>query len=186
MSKTYSAIVAATASLAVGATLAFAQAPDDRVGFPADYATTFTNYVSVDRQNGTQVMRIFANDIAMQGPGPDGRLADGAIIVGEIYPALVDGEDNVVITDLGRFIRGDLAAIAVMEKQAGWGDVFTDELRNDDWDFAIFSSTGERRDADLDACRACHAPLGDKDHVFSFRHLPGAAFPAEAENPMGP
>ena len=169
-----SAVVAASAVIATFATFAVAQSPDDRVGLPADYAETFTNYLSVDRQNGTQVMRMFANDIAMQGPGEDGRLADGAIIVAEIYPALTDADDNVIVTELGRFIQGQLAAIAVMEKQEGWGEAFPPELRNDDWDFAIFTPTGDRRDANLDDCRACHAPLTDRDHVFSLRHLPAA------------
>lgn len=172
MGKLSNVAVLAGAALGIGVTLAVAQAPDDRVAFPSDY-TTYSNYLSVDRQNGTQVMRIFANDIAMQGPGEDGRLADGAVLVGEIYPALTDADGNVVVSELGRLIRGDLAAIAVMEKQDGWGDAFPDGLRNDDWDFAIFTAAGERRDANLDDCRACHAPLGERDHVFSFQHLPG-------------
>ena len=162
------------AAVAVGASIALAQSPDDRVAFPADYATTFTHYESVDRQNGTQVMRLYANDIAMQGPGEDGRLADGAIIVGEVYPALKDDDGNVIVSELGRFIASDLAAVAVMEKQDGWGDAFPDELKNDDWDFNIFTATGESRDANLDDCRACHSPLDDRDHVFSFQHLPMA------------
>lgn len=166
--------VLGAAAITIGASIALAQSPNDRVTFPGDYATTFTNYLSVDRQNGTQVMRLFANDIAMQGPGPDGQLADGAIIVGEIYPALKDADGNVIVSDLDRFIRGDLAAIAVMEKQEGWGEVFPDELRNGDWDFNIFTASGEPRDANLDDCRACHAPLGESDHLFSFQHLPMA------------
>jgi len=131
-------------------------------------------YLEVNRQNGTQVMRVYGNDIAMQGPGEDGRLADGAVLIGEVYPALTDDDDNVITSELGRFIRGDLAAIAVMEKQDGWGADFSDELRNDDWDFNIFSAaTGEPLDTDLNNCRACHAPLDDRDHVFSFQHIPG-------------
>jgi hypothetical protein len=168
------AAVLTSVALGIGATIAVAQAPDDRVSFPANYATKYSNYLSVDRQNGTQIMRIFANDIAMQGPGEDGRLANGAILVGELYPALTDADGNVLMSELGRMIRGDLAAVAVMEKQEGWGSVFPDEFRNGDWDFAIFTADGQRRDANLDDCRGCHAPLDDRDHVFSFQHLPGA------------
>lgn len=166
------AAVAAASAFALSLTMARAQ--EERISFPADYATEFTNYLSLDRHaNDGQIMRIFANDIAMQGPGPDGRLAEGAVVVGEIYAVLKDADGNVVLSELGRRIRGNLAAIAVQEKGAGWGEAFPDELRNDDWDFALFSPDGERRDTDLDSCRACHSPLEDRDHLFSFQHLPG-------------
>ncbi|MCC6736938.1 MAG: cytochrome P460 family protein [Bauldia sp.] len=167
-------IMAAGATAAIGvATLVAAQVPDERIPFPADYATEFTMYLEIDRiQNPGQVMRIYANDAALLGPGPDGRLADGAILVGEIYGAKTDAAGNVIISELGRRIRGDIAAIAVMEKEDGWGDLFPADLRNGDWDFAMFSPAGERLDRDLNACRACHAPLQETDHVFSIQHLP--------------
>lgn len=154
------------------AALAYAQNGEERIAFPAGYATEFTMYLELDRvQNPGQVMRIYANDVALEGPGPDGRWADGAVLVGEIYQALTDAAGNVIVSDLDRQIRGSLAAVAVMEKQEGWGELFAPELRNDDWDFAIFSPAGERLDRDLDACRACHAPLAEEDHVFSHQHL---------------
>jgi hypothetical protein len=167
-------MVAAGAAATLGAaTIVAAQATAERIEFPADYATSFTMYLEIDRiQNPGQVMRIFANDAALLGPGPDGRLSDGAVLVGEIYRARTDAAGNVIISDVGRQIRGEIAAVAVMEKQDGWGDAFQANLRNDDWDFAMFNAAGERLDRDLDACRACHAPLVDRDHVFSFQHLP--------------
>lgn len=166
--------VAAGAAVAIGAaSLVAAQAPDERIQFPANYATEFTMYLEIDRiQNPGQVMRVFANEAALAGPGPDGHLADGAILVGEIYGAKTDEAGNVIISEVGRQIRGNIAAVAVMEKQDGWGDVFPAELRNDDWDFAIFNPAGERLDRDLNSCRACHAPLTELDHVFSFQHIP--------------
>lgn len=165
-------VVGATAAVGV-TTFVAAQAPAERIAFPADYATDFTMYLELDRvQNPGQVMRIYANDAALAGPGPDGRLADGAILVGEIHGARTDAAGNFIISELGRQIRGNAAAIAVMEKRDGWGDAFPTEFRNGDWDFAIFSPTGERLDRDLNACRACHAPLTESDHVFSIQHLP--------------
>ena len=55
------------------------------------------NYLSLDRvQDPDQVIRLFANDIAMQGPDKDGKLPFGSIIVGEIYKARLDSEGEVI------------------------------------------------------------------------------------------
>ena len=166
---------ALVAGAAIALLLTVARAQDDRIQFP-DVYTTYSIFLSIDKlfpsPNDGQIMRIFANYIAMQGPGEDGRLADGAVIVGEIYAAVKDADGNVILSELGRRIRGNFVDIAVMEKQDGWGELFTDEFRNDDWDFALFGPDGARRDIDLNSCRACHAPLDARDHVFSFEHLP--------------
>jgi len=169
-----SIIAVGIGALAIGTQLGAAQVEDARIAFPAGYETAFTNYLSLDRvQNPDQIIRLFANDIALEGREEDGAFADGSILVGEIYAAQKDADGNVIESTLGHRIAGNFAAIAVMEKRAGWGESFPDTLRNGDWDFAIFSPEGERLDRDLDACRACHAPLTDMDHVFSFEHLGG-------------
>ena len=149
-----------------------AAADSDRVRFPVQYSTEFTQYLSLDRtQNPDQVIRLFGNELAMRGPGEDGSLPYGSVLAAEIYSARTDAAGNVVTSELGRRIKDRLVAIAVMEKQEGWGEAFAEPLRNGDWDFAIFSPGGKRLDKDLNACRACHAPLDDRDHVFSYRHL---------------
>jgi len=153
-------------------TLTVAQ-EEERIAFPTDFASEYTLYMEIDRvQNPGQIMRIYANEAALSGLDSEGRFPDGSILVGEIFAARTDAEGNVITSDLGRQIIGGPAAVAVMEKRDGWGDAFPEELRNDDWDFAIFSPAGERLDRDLNTCRACHAPLDEEDHVFSFQHVP--------------
>ncbi len=149
-----------------------AHAQDARIEFPAGYATKYRNYLSLDRvQNPDQVIRLFANDTALAGTDDSGSLAPGSVLVAEIYAALTDAEGEVLTSSLDRRIRDRLVAIAVMEKRPGWGARFPEPLRNGDWDFAIFSPEGKALDKDLDACRACHAPLADRDHLFSYEHL---------------
>ncbi len=157
-------VLAAAASVAIGA--------EERIKFPATYATDFKNYLSLDRvQNDDQIIRLFANATAAEAAAKGDALPDGSVLVGEVYKAKKDKDGNVIESSLGRRIRGKLAAIAVMEKRSGWGDTFSEDLRNGDWDFAIFKPTGERLGKDLNKCRQCHAPLKDKDHVFSIEHL---------------
>lgn len=149
-------------------------ASDERIEFPARYKTEFTNYLSLDRvQNHDQVIRLFANEAAIQAAKEGRALPDGSIFVGEIYKAKKDKDGKVIVSTLGRRVRDKLAAVAVMQKQAGWGAKFSEDHRNGDWDFAIFSPDGKRLNKDLNACRACHAPLKKSQQLFSLEHLAG-------------
>lgn len=162
--------IAAALALIVGV-LGVASADEPRISFPTGYRQ-YDNYLSLDRvQNHDQIIRLFANDIAREAAREGRELPYGSVIVGEVYKAKRDEDGNVIESSLGRRLRDKLAAVAVMQKGEGWGDEFPAELRNDDWHFAIFSPDGKRLDKDLNACRACHAPLADTQHLFSLEHL---------------
>ncbi len=153
-------------------TLSQAHAGDSKVQLPADYKSTFTNYVSNDRiQNEDQTVRIFANDIAMQGPGKDGKLPYGSVLVAEVYKAKKDKDGNIVTSILNRRVRGKFALIGVMERKKGYGEGRADGLKTGDWDFGAFKPDGSVADKDLNDCRACHSPLSSTHHVFSYEHL---------------
>ncbi len=163
-------ILALVLGLGIVANVAMAQ--EERISFPADYSTKFHNYLSLDRvQNDDQIIRLFANDVVLNATKEGRELPNGSVIVGEVYKAKKDKDGNVVQSTLGRRVRDKLAAIAVMEKGEGWGAAFSEDLRNGDWDFAIFSPDGKRLKKDLNACRSCHAPLKQTQHLFSFEHL---------------
>jgi len=148
------------------------QAADNDITFPADYKTTFTNYLSLDRtQNPDQVIRLFANDVAMQGPGPDGKLPYGSILVAEIYKAKRNADGSVKTSALGRRIKNEFAVVGVMQREEGWGSQHAPEFRNGNWEFAAFKPDGSVAKKDLNACRACHAPLVNTNHLFSYEHL---------------
>lgn len=161
-------------AFALGLVLAagMASADDERISFPRDYKTQFENYLSLDRvQNPDQIIRLFANNVAIEAAKQGRELPAGSVIVGEVFKAKKDDDGNVVTSSLGRRVRDKLAAVAVMEKGEGWGAKFPDELKNGDWDFAIFAPDGERLNKDLNTCRSCHAPLAKTQHLFSLEHL---------------
>ena len=142
------------------------------VAFPKDYRKTFTNYLSLDRvQNHDQIIRLFANDIAMQGLDENGKLPFGSVLVGEVYKAKLDDSGKVMVSSLGRRIRGELVLVAVMEKGEHLGKGHPEELANGHWEFGAFKRDGSFAGKDLNSCRACHAPLKEADHVFSFEHF---------------
>jgi len=161
-------VVVLTVSMIPYATVA----DEARIQFPADYKTTFTNYLNLDRtQNPDQIIRLYANDIALEGLRASGEFPEGSILMGEIYKAKKDPEGKVMVSRLGRRIKGDLALLAFMEKQKGWGDGRAEGLGTGDWDFAAFKPDGTRAKKDLNECRACHAPLADTRYTFSYEHL---------------
>lgn len=150
-----------------------ATAEDQRISFPTNYEAKMINYLSLDRtQNPDQIIRLFTTKAALEAAKQGQTLPDGTTIVAEIYKAKKDKDGEVIESALGRRIRGKFAAIAIMQKQKGWGAKFSEKLRNDDWDFAIFSPKGERLvKKDLNSCRACHAPLKETQHLFSLEHM---------------
>ena len=84
-----------------------------------------------------------------------------------------DEQGKVLTSALGRRVKDKLLLVAVMEKQPGFGDGQTPNfnLHTGDWDFATYKPNGELAKKNLDACRACHAPLTQSDFLFSIEHL---------------
>lgn len=155
-------------------TLAIAQ--EDRVlQFPTDYSSEFTFYYSGDRVfNEDQTIRIYANPAVLEAARSGGSLPSGSVLVAELYAALTDAEGKIVESALGRRLPGELKAIAVMERRDGWGDQYGADLSVGDWEFELFSPSGENLGKDTSACRSCHQPLDDSEFVFSLEHLRAA------------
>jgi hypothetical protein len=74
----------------------------ERIDFPTNYKTSFTQYWAGERNNGKQYAITYANDIALGAAKAGGIVADGGQIVMEIYKLAEDGTPE------------DFAAIAVM------------------------------------------------------------------------
>ena len=159
-------------SMMLASSAGSARAESNVIDFPENYQNTFTNYLSMDRsQNPDQIIRMFANDIAMQGPGEDGKLPYGSILVAEVYKAKKDANGEVIQSALGERVRDKFALVAVMQREEGFGANVMEALRNGDWDFAAFKPDGSPADKDLNACRACHLPLVTTNHLFSYDHF---------------
>lgn len=151
---------------------------DTRVALPKDYAIQFTEYLSLDRvQHPDQFIRLFANDVALEGTDQSGQLNDGSVLVAEVYSVQHDAEGKVRTSGLNRRMKDKLLLLAVMEKQARFATNDTTTLLTGNWDFAAYKPNGEVAAKNLDTCRACHLPLANTDFVFSIEHLPQANKP---------
>lgn len=146
-----------------------------RIAFPTGYRDSFLAYGKFNRKNGKQVMAVFANRAAVDGMRASGKPADGAILVAEIYKIKRDASGAPVTGADGLYQQGPLAAYAIMEKGAGWGDDTPADLRNGNWHYAIFTPDRKLKPGLNQApCLACHKPLTDSDFIFTHARLADA------------
>jgi hypothetical protein len=159
--------------LPAGAVLADA----DLVAYPEGYEDNFVHYTMVNRDDERkQVVKIFANDVALASAKDGAPLDSGAVIVMEVYKAELDADEQPVEGADGLYVPGELAAITVMETRAGWGADYPEQWRNDEWEFAAFTADDHSRvERDYQPCFACHKPLAESDFLFSIEALKQAA-----------
>ena len=147
----------------------------ERITFPHDYKSTYTQFSAGERMNGEQYAIEFANDVALAGARSGGPLPNGAQLVMEVYKPKVDADGEPVRDSDGARLPGDLAAVAVMEKQAGWGAAYPEDVRNGDWDFGLFTPAGDIKSADATPCLGCHLGQVDSGYLFNYDRLAARA-----------
>jgi Cytochrome P460 len=154
-----------------------ALAGPELIEFPDGYQDSFEPYATVNRADERkQVVKIFANDVALASAKDGAPLDPGSVLVMEIYKAKLDADQNPVVGSDGFFEQGDLAGIAVMESRAGWGQEYPEEIRNGTWEYALFDAKEHTLvERDYQPCFECHKPLQQSGFVFSFDALTKAA-----------
>ena len=101
-------LVATTALLAALAATPLLATEDRALSFPEGYKDDFTLYFTGDRLfEEEQTIKIYANDVALQGVQADGKLPDGSVLVAELYAALKDSDGEVLESQVGRRVAGD-------------------------------------------------------------------------------
>jgi len=149
----------------------------DLVSYPDGYQESFTHFATRNRPDERkQVVKIFANDVALASAKDGAPLDSGSVIVMEVYKAQLDANEQPVTGADGFFVPAELAAITVMETRTGWGAEYPDEWRNGEWEFAAFKADDHSLvERDYQPCFACHKPLAEADYLFSFDALKQAA-----------
>ncbi len=142
---------------------------NDQVKYPAGYKDSFTHYNTQNRANNKQIADMYANDIAINS-AKSGMVAEGSIIVMEVYKPIVDESGSPVVGKDGLFVKKKFAAVAVMEKRSNWGADYSVDERAGDWGFALYDTKGMPKDNDLD-CATCHQPLTSTNFMFTFPKL---------------
>ena len=161
LSISLASIVAATA---------IAGGDPEFIAYPDEYKKTDTQYATVNRVNGTQVAVLYANSAALGSIRYGDKLIPGSRIIMEIYKLKLDADGKPVKGVDGVYEKGDLAAVAVMEKSIEWPANFMADHRAGDWGFALYDPQGQIKQNDLD-CASCHIPHTATDHLFTHAQL---------------
>jgi cytochrome c553 len=142
-----------------------------RMKIPASYKRDFTHYTTINFPDRKQVRLYYANKTALDAAGRGVPLPNGSAFLVEVYSAKLDAQGKPVVGADGFFERDKLVLFTAMEQQSGWGAGIPEELRNGDWNYALFATDGTPRKANQATCLACHKPLEKDSYVFSLKQL---------------
>jgi plastocyanin len=157
----------------------------DKIAYPAN-CKVGTLYTIADRYDVKQYRELYTTPEAIAAAKAGKPLPAGTVITLIQHKAQVDAQGNPVKDGRGRFLKGDVVGCAVMEKRAGWGAEYPDDLRNGEWEYSAFSADGKFNDkANFKACFQCHKPHDDKDYVISYPAMAGKTQVASAA-PVAP
>jgi plastocyanin len=175
-------LLAGAASAAAGVLLASTvSAGPEQITYPTDYHK-WQLYATVDRYDVKQHRELFTSPEAVKAVREGKPIPDGTKITMAIFAAKVDDKGVPQKDEKGRFIKGDLSGVTVMEKRKGWGASVPEAWRNADWQYAAFTADGkpnEKANAGIKACFECHLPHEKQDFVMSLSQLAGK-FPTGA------
>lgn len=142
------------------------------VTFPENYKTAFTKYTTINFADRKQVRYYYANDVALQAAKAGRPLPNGSTLFVEVYSTKLGADGKPVTGGDGFFVADKLALYTAMARQAGWGKDIPDMLRNEDWNYAVFTTGKQHRPGVNQAeCLACHKPLDKTSYIFTLKQL---------------
>jgi hypothetical protein len=76
----------------------------------------------------------------------------------------------------GFFVADQLMFYTAMARDAGWGRDIPDMLKNEEWNYAVFTLAKQHRPGVNQAeCLACHKPLDKVSYTFTLKELTAVA-----------
>jgi hypothetical protein len=147
------------------------RAAGDKVAFPADFAGGVL-YWTQDRPNGNQVRDYFTSRAAIDAAKRGAPFPSGTVITVVQYAARLDGDGKPARDASGRFAKDALRGFTVMEKRAGWGTEYPENVRNGEWEYQTFTAgRSPNASANLTNCFTCHKMVEKQDFVYSLENM---------------
>ena len=118
----------------------------------------------------------FANEAALRAAKDGKTLPNGSVLFAEVYSAKLGADGKPAVGADGFFVADQLLFYTAMARDAGWGKDIPDMLRNEDWNYAVFTTAKQLRPGVNQAeCLACHKPLDKVSYTFTLDQLTAAA-----------
>ena len=145
------------------------------VTFPEGYQQSFKRYHTINFPAAKQVRYYYANPAALQAAREGKPLPDGSYLFAEVYNAKLDADKNPIKGADGFFETDKIVAYTAMQRDNGWGGDIPDVLRNENWNYAVFTADKKHRPGVNQAeCLGCHKPLDKASYTFTIKELSAA------------
>ncbi len=143
-----------------------------RLAFPDNYQTSFLKYHTITFPAAKEVRYYYANKVAVDAAKARKPLPDGSILFAEVYSAKLDSSNNPITGGDGHYVPDKLLRYTAMEREPGWGDPIPEILRNENWNYAIFTTAKQyQKGVNQAECLACHKPLSNVNYTFTLKQL---------------
>ncbi len=140
--------------------------------FPADFPGGFTKYHTINFPATGQVRYYLANQAAVAAAKAGKPIPDGAYMFVQVNSAKKDAAGQPITGADGFFEADKVLFYTAMAREAGWGKDIPANIRNEDWNYAIFTTAKEQRPGVNQAeCLACHQPLDKTSYLFTLKQL---------------
>ena len=125
-------LVTAAAAMTSASTATYAG--PEKIKFPNDYLKGVL-YQTLDRPDNKQYRELYAPAAAVEAVRRGKPIPHGTVLTLVQWSVEQDASGNPIKDKNGRFIKKDIIAHTVMEKQQGWGgDYPSDWPRNGEWE----------------------------------------------------
>ena len=146
-----------------------------RMVFPEGYRGSYTLYHTINFPATRQVRYYYANPTAVQAAKEGRAMPDGTVLLAEVHSAKLDADKKPMVGADGFFVPDQLLFYTGMARDAGWGKDIPDMLRNEEWNYAAFTTARQLRPANQAECLACHKPLDKTSYMFTVDRLAAVA-----------
>jgi cytochrome c553 len=145
------------------------------VTFPEGYKESFVKYHTISFPATRQVRYYYANKAAVAAAKAGKALPDGSVLLAEVYAAKIGADGKPATGGDGHFVAEKLVAYTAMARDAGWGNDIPEMLRNENWNYAVFTTEKQQRPGVNQAeCLGCHKPLDKVSYTFTLKQLADA------------
>ena len=158
------------ATFGVAAMVTATAADTAQIAFPI--YQTHVLYAVYDLNRSKQVREAYINPEALKQVRPGEPLPSGTVLTMPVFKAVLDERDEPLRDANGRYVRGSLEMILVMEKRTGWGAEYPEDLRNGEWKYQRFRPNGTQDERGVvKNCLTCHKPKHADDYLFTLHDL---------------